>query len=387
MAYDLNKAVLIKAEYNENEAWKGRAKKIMHLERVSIDRLLHEFDLSDQNGEFKVTYYGVNMMFYQNTAVIPAKTILKRLEGTAIEAEFRARNIQITQDATPTGVFSALLDAGVLPIRRVVTPEYAREYLTYVLAADVDPKRDKGELKKIGVVRKSYIEFVIDERNSSAYPEEMWLLISEAHEDALLALYLFYYGHKWVVIDYVASLFKGACKHISSLIADKLLAGNHEIVKLESITPASHMCYLASYLRGYKYVVLSFNENDVGCSLVDMSSKDMWWNLNTDEEAEDRIDIYTHVHMTFIRDDNTLIKLTEGADADNTIANIFGHDDSTIHVYVEPTVGVTSVVYAFLSSKTHVARRVIHMSADGLRARYPNKRQKLSKAEESEEDD
>jgi hypothetical protein len=382
MAYDLSKAVLIQG-YDANGKWNDRAKKIMDLEECKAHQLSYEFDLGDKHGRLKVTFYGTNMLFYQRKTVISAKSIMQRLEGTAIAAEFRARNIDITPDTTPTKLLDALLKAGALPTRRKISAEYAREHLAYKQDGDALQEWEDWRLTNIGLARYADLRFVTSQRNNSGTNDEtMWLLVSEEHEDALLALCLIYYTPGCAVIYYLASLHKGACKRISSLLARNLLVRNRNQVTIHSISEASHMCYLKSFLGGYKYGVMSLNDYNRDTALIDMSTLDAWWAQYADEKKTETNPFNMHVYMTFLHDDNTLINLAEREATEGALSNVFGDNYSTIHVYVQVTAGVKRIIDEFMSSRRSATRRVMHISAADLRAKYSAKRQKLSEDED-----
>jgi hypothetical protein len=380
--YDLAKSKLVLA-YDANGKWSSRSQTILHFEKNGADSLLYEFDLGTPTNEFKVIYYGTNMVFYQGNDVIPAKAIMKRLEGTDIEARFRAKEISLSPHTSPTRLLDALLEIGILPIRRKISPEYARDHLSYVVAEDVDPKRDRHILHNIGMVRKDRVRFVTNERNSGGGTEYMWFLVAESHEDALLALCLLRYIDDYVMIDYVASLFRGACQRMSRLVADKLILRNKRRVYIHSISAASHMCYLKAFLGVFKYAVVTGYDEENSSSLIDASTIDMWWSVVTDEDNENKLDVDTHLYMNFIRDDSTMLDISNT----NALNEVFGYHHATIEVYVQPTKTIEQVADKFMAPSQYSPRRVLFISRDEYSDKYPQKRQKLQETEDELDDD
>jgi hypothetical protein len=387
--YDLKKAELLRTSSGRND-WPERVKLLEKLELVYFNNLSFQFDFSSIHSSHIIRYYGMNATFYE---VHPQTDEEKPIDSQyvfsyAFTAKDRIYDVLVSKkqpvsmNTSPTEIFESLLKIGVRAIRKIVTPGYAREHLKYGAAEDqiIDFAHEQRILRRIHNERERRLHFVLDMfDDDSRYGEFGFFLVdSEGGHDTLLAhCFLKYYPAVPMLVEIkrVASFYPGACKRLSTGVADALLADGKIYVYLQSINTAAHVCYLRSYLGRFKYAVLIHK----GMSLIDESNIDTWLKVNSDASVSSGFIFHSSIYMYYIRDSGVLLLIAGHRHF------AWNESGSILRIYCKLDTNAAGAVDIFLAK--NAGRRVLYIpNEEELRNRIPPKRQKMTISEEEEEE-
>jgi hypothetical protein len=368
----------------------ARVQAIIKIETTHPRNLSYEFDFSSDYKQI-VRYYGANATFYEvDPAMNEEKAIdshllldiVRRAKGDIYGTLVLKKYLTLPTES-PTEILHGFLKIGLRATRKIITPEYAREHLAYGPAKDTVAAilREQQALSRIYGEKQRKINFVFSQFDESLDEGEyaFFLLDTTNGHDTLLAHCFLKYQPMapfLVTIERVASFYPGACKRLSTAVADALLADGKIYVHLQSINVAAHVCYLRSFLGRFKYAVL-FHK---GMSLIDESNIDTWLKLHSDASVSSGFVFLSSIYMYYVRDSDILLAIAGD--------RIFAWNESggILSIHCKLDTNATGAVDIFLSKNT--GRRVLYVpNEEELRGRLPAKRQKMTISEEEHEEE
>jgi hypothetical protein len=368
---------------------------ILRVELTDPKLLSYEFDLSQRDGSFvvkdwRIKFYATSLEFLRCERVgevddevpVVVPEIINHLKTKQQDLfEKATKGHMLATSSTDTSVMLDLLALGLVPIKRIVSPERVRTSLTYN-SSSRSPRQEYEMLYSSVAESAHTVGFVMGvtfaSSAESAFDVKSSFIFLVSKKKQLIALAKFAYPYaplKAIVeIDRLGSLYPGGCKKLCGLLSQKFLEERTKTVVIESINNAAHMCYLKSFLAptGYKYAMLMRSAAHSFGALVDPSTLDIWLTRYGGTGDTSKIELYSTVHMIYMHDGSVLANIN----TTGMYERWFSLRTSTLEVYCEVNDDVEKAIDNFVNYGTDTHKMdwkprvfIIHRASE-YRARH-----------------